>query len=207
MATCVRVLAGAATALAAVAASAATAATVFSATLTGDQEVATGSGSPFTGTADFKLMGFGTPTPSLAYQMLFDPGFDFGLAGSTGSQQVVGLHIHNAPRGANGAVIYGILSPSSEVDNDVSFGINADGSTSVTGEWDWNEGTFATFQDVAGQFAEAAQGDEVPFYVNLHTVEFPAGEIRGQISAVPLPATLPLLAGGLLLLLLKRRTA
>lgn len=42
------------------------------------------------------------------------------------------------------------------------------------------------------------------FYINVHTAEYPTGEIRGQVmpemSAVPLPATLPLLAGAAALL-------
>jgi hypothetical protein len=34
-------------------------------------------------------------------------------------------------------------------------------------------------------------------YFNIHTDMFPGGEIRGQLNAVPLPATLPLFATGL----------
>jgi hypothetical protein len=34
-------------------------------------------------------------------------------------------------------------------------------------------------------------------YVNVHTLDLPAGEIRGQIVAVPEPATLALLGLGL----------
>lgn len=34
-------------------------------------------------------------------------------------------------------------------------------------------------------------------YVNIHTVQFPGGEIRGQLQAVPEPATLLLLSTGL----------
>ena len=34
-------------------------------------------------------------------------------------------------------------------------------------------------------------------YFNIHTTNFPGGEIRGQLSAVPLPAALPLFATGL----------
>ena len=39
------------------------------------------------------------------------------------------------------------------------------------------------------------------WYINIHTTEFPAGEIRGQVqvvSAVPIPATIWLLGSGLL---------
>lgn len=43
-------------------------------------------------------------------------------------------------------------------------------------------------------------------YFNIHTAQFPGGEIRGNL-AVPEPATLPLLIGGLGLLLAGRRFA
>jgi hypothetical protein len=34
-------------------------------------------------------------------------------------------------------------------------------------------------------------------YFNIHTVQFPSGEIRGQLQAVPEPATLLLLTSGI----------
>jgi hypothetical protein len=34
-------------------------------------------------------------------------------------------------------------------------------------------------------------------YFNIHTMNFPGGEIRGQLNAVPLPTALPLFATGL----------
>ena len=34
-------------------------------------------------------------------------------------------------------------------------------------------------------------------YFSIHTSNFPAGEIRGQLAPVPLPAALPLFAAGL----------
>jgi hypothetical protein len=34
-------------------------------------------------------------------------------------------------------------------------------------------------------------------YLNIHTSNFPGGEIRGQLAPVPLPAALPLFAAGL----------
>ncbi|MBA3974310.1 MAG: hypothetical protein C0504_08860 [Candidatus Solibacter sp.] len=44
-------------------------------------------------------------------------------------------------------------------------------------------------------------------YFNIHTAAYPGGEIRGDISQVPEPATLLSVIGGLGLLLLRRRTA
>jgi hypothetical protein len=42
-------------------------------------------------------------------------------------------------------------------------------------------------------------------YVNIHTTQFPAGEIRGQLLGVPEPSTYALAGAGLLALLVIRR--
>lgn len=42
-------------------------------------------------------------------------------------------------------------------------------------------------------------------YINLHTVTFPGGEIRGQLPAVPAPGTLALAGAGLLAATRRRR--
>jgi hypothetical protein len=46
------------------------------------------------------------------------------------------------------------------------------------------------------------------WYINVHTATNPDGEIRGQVAAVPVPATLPLLLGAGLAIgwLARRRT-
>ena len=48
--------------------------------------------------------------------------------------------------------------------------------------------------------ALVAQVESGGAYINIHTGLFPAGEIRGQIAAVPEPATAGLLCAGLLAL-------
>ena len=51
-----------------------------------------------------------------------------------------------------------------------------------------------TFDITAAQVLQVESGDA---YINIHTDTSPAGEIRGQIEAVPEPSTLLLLGGGL----------
>ena len=57
-----------------------------------------------------------------------------------------------------------------------------------------------------------AQADDLLaglWYINIHTGEFPGGEIRGQVNVIPIPAAVWLFGSGLLGLvaLARRRTA
>jgi hypothetical protein len=64
-------------------------------------------------------------------------------------------------------------------------------------------GTYAnTFVLTASQVTDLLTGLD---YVNIHTTQFPAGEIRGQLLGVPEPSTYALGGAGLLALLVCRR--
>lgn len=100
-----------------------------------------------------------------------------------------GLHLHNAPAGANGPIVVNLAS------DRTSLSSPAFGQFSLT-----SAGNVA---DDVGEltlplFIAALLNDEL--YINLHTEEFAAGELRGQLSAVPVPGAALLLGTGLVAL-------
>ena len=95
---------------------------------------------------------------------------------------VVGLHIHSGPRGIDGGVVFGILSPESDENGDLA--VDAAAGTIFTA-WDLDEGNNTT---LAEQLPALLSGG---LYFNVHTPRNQPGEIRGQI--VPEPASLSLL--------------
>lgn len=89
-----------------------------------------------------------------------------GLPASPGS------HIHRAPAGSNGPIVFGFNNP--------------DGTWPLSGSATW---TGLSVDNVADLFA----GN---FYVNFHTSQYPGGEVRGQIYVIPTPGSAALLLIG-----------
>jgi hypothetical protein len=191
-------------------------ASTFSAMLNDAQEVAPGgtSNTPGTASASLQLFEFFDPyygggTAWLSMQIVFDPVFNFrnmpGGIDNGGTQIVSNLHIHNAARGVNGGVVWGIFEPDHDTDEDSSLVNLPGGFTQIYSEWDLTEGngtvTLANFLEA---LRTAGPGQDVPLYLNLHTDLDPVGAIRGQIVGAPEPGTLLLLASGLAFLLRQR---
>ncbi|MBS1706272.1 MAG: CHRD domain-containing protein [Armatimonadetes bacterium] len=112
------------------------------------------------------------------------------------STQVTAMHIHLAPVGVNGPVIFDIMGNSAGVVN-LSNGFVMAFSAMLT-----SDSNFTAAQKLNAM----VMGDT---YINVHTASFPGGEIRGQVDCamVPEPASLAAIGFGVIALVSRRRRA
>lgn len=160
------------------------AAVIFEAELSGGQEVPPVA-SPASGFASLKLND-AMDRLEMSLQ-LFGLDLDGAQTPGDSSDDVVGLHIHRALAGSNGTVVFGLISPFSDINGDLV--IDAFAGT-VFSAWDAGEGFGTT---LSAELDELMSGG---LYLNVHTLTFPAGEIRGQIVQVPEPASVALMMLG-----------
>lgn len=116
---------------------------------------------------------------------------------STGATNVTGAHIHAAaPPGSNAGVVYNLITNSF-----AGYPVDLAGGVTL---YAWS-GTLGGNQALVLSNLIAGLG-----YINVHSVAFPGGEIRGQIDCygvVPEPASMAALAMGAAALLRRRRRA
>lgn len=186
------------------------AATILTAELTHDQEPITGP--LLTGEGEPRPLSFGTGTFILDDAMtsltLDVSIFNIDVTGSQTPDQndnLTAAHIHApAPPGETAPVVWGFFgAPDNDHNpNDLvvtPFTDRVGGR--FTSKWDAAEGNNTT---LTAQLSNLLSGLA---YVNYHTVQFPAGEIRGQIR-VPEPAIVGLIGLALLSIAgLRRRKA
>jgi len=93
------------------------------------------------------------------------------------------VHIHMAPPGSNGPIVI-------DVGFFASFQQQGLGLTLDIEDVPFGGQQGNVFSDIDDNIAALQQGN---LYVNIHTSDFPGGEIRGQLPAIPAPGALALL--------------
>lgn len=194
----------------ALAAAPAGAVTIFTATLTNAAEVppavptdANGDPRPASfGTATFELsddqstLTFTVTVENIDFtgSQTADPNDDLSVAHIHGGETVTPT--------TTAGVVFGFIgtpfndtSPTDTVVTPFATGVGG----TVTSKWDANEGNNTTLTD---QLDNLFAGR---LYINFHTTQFPAGEIRGALVLIPEPATGLGLALGLAVLAARRR--
>ncbi|MCO6440750.1 MAG: CHRD domain-containing protein [Nitrococcus mobilis] len=161
---------------------------VFEANLSGDQEVPPVT-SLASGSAELALNDAQTELAILISLAGLD--LDGNQTPGVNDDDVVAAHIHRAPAGTNGDVVFGFISPNNDTNNDLVIDAAAGTIFSV---WDLGEGNSTTLA------AELPNLLNEGLYLNIHTPSFPGGEIRGQILpvvAISEPAIFALFGVGL----------
>jgi|GEM_PF-2658899 len=166
------------------------ASTIFHATMTFNQEVPTVP--TFEGASGIATFVLNDAQNALSYDVLIT-GLNFPPGSPPGPNDMTRLHIHRGPAGVAGPIVFGMIEtatpppiPQSDLDDLV---IDASpGLIHVTGVWDGLEGNAGA--TLAGELGNLFSGN---LYINAHTGDHAAGEIRGLI-AVPAPPSLLLIA-------------
>lgn len=218
--------AASATALTLALGGAAQASTVFTSDITVDQSTTPSPGhTDQRGEAVLMLEQDDDGETSLSMTLTFFGALDFTLIADAfdevegdaedGGLLVNGLHLHTAPPGEGGPIVFSLadqLPPTDIVGptdgSEQSLTYNEDGTVTIESEWDLDEGENGfTLAGFVSELLAASNGEVIALYFNLHTDTAPGGLIRGQViaandlDAVPVPAAAflfaPVVAGGI----------
>ena len=164
--------------------------------LDGSQEVTGGDGDA-SGTSVLTLNDTGD---ALEYSLTVS-GLDFGANGLVAggaqtpddtSDDVTRLHIHNAPRGENGGVVFSLfdtvapelgnqLNIQGNQDEDLNVTLNENGSVTLAGIWEETDSANNDLSEFVAEIRDTQENEDLDLYFNVHTEEFPGGAIRGQL--------------------------
>jgi hypothetical protein len=109
----------------------------------------------------------------------------------TGGVEGPPAHIHIGAREQNGPVVISFVG--FPVGQTGTFTYN---TTLQLSSLNLTTAQLANLQAFNAQIQSAQFGQDLNFYVNVHTTANPGGEIRGQLAVVPEPSTYALLATG-----------
>jgi hypothetical protein len=162
------------------------AATIFSTNLSGANEVPP-TGSTGSGSALITLVG-NTLDVSVTFSGLTSPdsAAHIHCCGALGIDEPIAVPFTSFPTGVTSGTFAGAFDLTDPAVYNAAF-LTANGGTAASAE----------VALIAGMSGQA--------YVNVHTANFPNGEIRGQLAAVPEPTTLLLGGSALAVLALMRR--
>jgi hypothetical protein len=142
---------------------------IYSAQLSGDQEVPPVQTTNASGTADFRIPLSAISTPQAA--------IDYTVNGTGIENVVTAAHIHMGKMGENGDIVVTLCKAET---CSAGGGGSGGGTLSLTGTFNATnlEGPMAgkQIEDLANEMTNGGT------YVNVHTEQNPNGEIRGQIT-------------------------
>ena len=167
-------------------------------------------GSRFSGTASLQFQpAAGDEGPRLTYRLDL-PGMDLdgNLTPADFTDDVTAIHIHVGAFGNNGPHVLNVygFSGGQIREDDADLVVNP-AMSFVTGIWDDGDQLFTGPGGARQMFDSAALSTHLQdlqsgdLYFQIHTLNFPNGELRGQIVPVPEPGVLALWAAAACVLL------
>ena len=151
--------------------------TKFQAIIENEQEVANPP-VPEQGTGGMGVFELNDAMTALSYDItLFGLDIDGLQTPGNANDNANRFHIHAGPAGTNGGIQFGMKDPNHDTDDLVINPVTG----RITGVWDGTEGNGTT---LAAQLANLLNNG---LYFNVHTTDYPGGEVRGQIIRIPEP--------------------